>query len=181
MTPQTNLLRERNIDMRLRLVQLLNNARENDQLFLHSRRLVLALLEARNVAEAGAALHRSFSQDFGVEYTALTLFGPLPGNGRNLDSVRSSTRSSAETAVGSILRNVRTVCGTLRPTETAYLFGKEADKVASAAVIPLADQLGILAVGSSDPQHYRSSIGTLFISYIGEILERLLPDLLEKS
>ncbi|WP_226704602.1 DUF484 family protein [Microbulbifer elongatus] len=181
MTHQTNLLRERNIEMRQRLDQLLQSARENDQLFLHSRRLVLALLEARTVAEAGNALLKSFKEDFKVEVTALTLFGPLPGSGKHLGDVRSSARTSAETAIGSILRNGRIVCGTLRPAETAYLFGKAADRVASAAVVPLADQLGILAVGSSDPNHYRSSLDTLFLSYIGEILERLLPDLLARS
>lgn len=181
MTHQTNLLRERNIEMRQRLDQLLQSARENDALFLHSRRLVLALLEAHTVTEAGNALLKSFAQDFKVEVTALTLFGPLPGSANPLGSVRTSSRTSAENAVGAILRNGRTVCGTLRPAETAYLFGSEADKVASAAVVPLANQLGILAVGSSDPNHYRSSLGTLFLSYIGEVLERQLPDLLARS
>ncbi|WP_288130034.1 DUF484 family protein [Microbulbifer sp.] len=181
MTHQTNLLRERNIEMRQRLDQLLQNARHNDEMFSHSRRLVLDLLEARTVAEAGDALLKSFREDFGVEVTALTLFGPLPGSAGKLGQVRTSARANAEGSIGSILRNGRTVCGTLRPSENAYLFGKQADQVASAAVVPLADQLGILAVGSSDPNHYRSSLGTLFLSYIGEVLERLLPRLLEKS
>lgn len=181
MTHQTNLLRERNIEMRQRLDQLLQHARDNDQLFMHSRRLVLALLEARTVAEAGRALLQSFRDDFNVEVTALTLFGPLPGSGKQLGEVRSCSRASAETAIGSILRNGRTVCGALRPAETGFLFGTDAERVASAAVVPLANQLGILAVGSSDPNHYRSSLGTLFLSYIGEILERLLPDLLARS
>ncbi|WP_346838460.1 DUF484 family protein [Microbulbifer sp. SAOS-129_SWC] len=179
MTHQTNLLRERNIEMRQRLDQLLHNARDNDQLFLHSRHLVLALLEAESVAEASDALYRSFREDFGVEVTALTLFGPLPSGHRGIGDVRASSRASAESAIGGILRNGRTVCGVLRPAEKEYLFGKDADSVASAAVVPLANQLGILAVGSADPQHYRSSLGTLFLSYIGEVLERLLPRLLQ--
>ncbi|MCW8126634.1 DUF484 family protein [Microbulbifer halophilus] len=180
MTHQTNLLRERNIEMRQRLDQLLHSARDNDQLFLHSRRLILALLETENVSEAGQALYRSFREDFGVEVTALTLFGPLPDGHGPTGDVRTSSRAGAETAIGPILRNGRTVCGVLRPAEKDYLFGREAGKVASAAVVPLANQLGVLAVGSSDPQHYRSSLGTLFLSYIGEVLERMLPRLLER-
>ncbi len=179
MTHQTNLLRERNIEMRQRLDQLLHNARDNDQLFLHSRRLILALLEAQNVGEATEALYTSFASDFKVEFTSLTLFGPLPQGRSALGAVRTSSRAAAETAIGSILRNGRTVCGVLRPAEKEYLFGTDADGVASAAVVPLANQLGVLAVGSGDPQHYRSSLGTLFLSYIGEVLERLLPRLLE--
>ncbi|SEA21439.1 DUF484 family protein [Microbulbifer marinus] len=179
MTHQTNLLRERNIEMRQRLDQLLHNARDNDQLFLHSRRLILALLEAENVGEATEALYSSFADDFGVEFTSLTLFGPLPPGRGALGQVHSSSRNAAESAIGSILRNGRTVCGVLRPAEKEYLFGDDADKIGSAAVVPLANQLGVLAVGAADPQHYRSSLGTLFLSYIGEVLERLLPRLLE--
>jgi hypothetical protein len=181
MTHQTNLLRERNIEMRQRLSQLLHNARDNDQLFLHSRRLLLALLDARTLAEAGEALQHSFREDFAVEFTSLIVFAPLPQRQmNNADSaqVRASSRASAEAAIGSILRNGRTVCGVLRPTETGYLFAEQASSVASAAVVPLANQLGVLAVGSGDPDHYRSSLGTLFLSYIGEVLDRVLPPLL---
>ncbi|MCX2779095.1 DUF484 family protein [Microbulbifer thermotolerans] len=178
MTHQTNLLRERNIEMRQRLDQLLHNARENDQLFRHSRRLILALLEAENVGEATEALYTSFAEDFKVEYTRLILFGPLPQGRHVLGEVRTSSRAAAEAAIGAILRNGRTVCGVLRPAEREYLFDDDGAQVASAAVVPLANQLGVLTVGSSDPQHYRSSLGTLFLSYIGEVLERLLPRLL---
>jgi hypothetical protein len=34
---------------------------------------------------------------------------------------------------------------------------------------------GVLAIGSPDPQHYKSSLGTLFLSYISEVLARVLP------
>ncbi|WP_444883414.1 DUF484 family protein [Microbulbifer sp. PSTR4-B] len=178
MTHQTNLLRERNIEMRQRLDQLLHNARDNDQLFFNSRRLILALLEAQTIGEATTALYNSFSHDFNVEFTSLTLFGPLGVSADKLGEVRTSTLSSAETAIGAILRNGRPICGILRPGEREYLFGDQWQEIASAAVVPLGNQLGMLAVGSSDPQYYRSSLGTLFLSYIGEVLERLLPRLL---
>ena len=34
---------------------------------------------------------------------------------------------------------------------------------------------GVLAIGSPDPQHYRSSLGTLFLSHVAEVLARVLP------
>ena len=34
---------------------------------------------------------------------------------------------------------------------------------------------GVLAIGSRDPQHYKSSVGTLFLSYIAEVLGRVVP------
>jgi uncharacterized protein YigA (DUF484 family) len=33
----------------------------------------------------------------------------------------------------------------------------------------------VLAIASRDPLHYKSSVGTLFLSYIGEVLSRVLP------
>jgi uncharacterized protein YigA (DUF484 family) len=32
-----------------------------------------------------------------------------------------------------------------------------------------------LAIASRDPQHYKSSVGTLFLSYIAEVMGRVLP------
>ncbi|MFS1525042.1 DUF484 family protein [Microbulbifer sp. 2304DJ12-6] len=180
MTHQTNLLRERNIEMRQRLDQLLHNARENDQLFFNSRRLILALLEAQNVGKAVEVLYANFFTDFNVEFTTLTLFDPPPGTRSSLGQVQTSSSASAQTAIGGILRNGRPVCGVLRPVEREYLFAGQGQQVASAAVVPLGSQLGVLAAGSSDPQYYRSSLGTLFLSYIAEVLERLLPKWLER-
>ncbi|MCO1334861.1 DUF484 family protein [Microbulbifer sp. OS29] len=181
MTHQTNLLRERNIEMRQRLDQLLHNARDNDQLFFNSRRLLLALLEAENISEVTKALYSSFTAGFNVEFTSLTLFEPVSASRQSLGQVQISTFADAETAIGAILRNGRPICGALRQQEKEFLFGNEAPNVASSAVVPLANQLGVLAVGSSDPQYYRSSLGTLFLSYIGEVLERLLPKLVNSS
>lgn len=33
----------------------------------------------------------------------------------------------------------------------------------------------MLAIGSPDPQHYKSSLGTLFLGYVAEVLARVLP------
>ncbi|MNT92667.1 hypothetical protein D3C72_2339880 [compost metagenome] len=36
---------------------------------------------------------------------------------------------------------------------------------------------GVLALGSPDPQHYKSSLGTVFLGHVAEIVARLLPRL----
>jgi uncharacterized protein YigA (DUF484 family) len=38
----------------------------------------------------------------------------------------------------------------------------------------------MLSIGNRDPQYYRSSMGTLFLSYIAEVLNRLLPKYLPR-
>ena len=74
-----------------------------------------------------------------------------------------------------LLDGGKTICGVLRPHELSFLFGEDGPSVGSAAVVSLDDQLGVLAIGSRDPQHYKSSLGTLFLGYIAEVLARVLP------
>ena len=39
----------------------------------------------------------------------------------------------------------------------------------------LLSMLLVLAIASRDPAHYKSSVGTLFLTYIAEVLGRVLP------
>ena len=52
--------------------------------------------------------------------------------------------------------------------------------VQSSAVVPLVkgETLGLLAIGSYDPNYFQSSQGTLFLSYVGEVLSRVLARIL---
>ena len=39
--------------------------------------------------------------------------------------------------------------------------------------------MGVLAVGSFDPNHYRANMGTMFLTYVGDILNVVLPRYME--
>jgi len=168
---QVKLLRERNIEMRHRLSQLMDVARDNDRLFDKTRRLVLDLLDANSLEEIIGAVDESLRHEFQVPYVSLILFSESP-----LPVGRSVTTAEAQQAIGGLLGTGKTVCGVLRPHELAFLFGEEESiDIGSAAVVALNQQQGILAIGSQDPQHYKSSLGTLFLGYIAEVLTRVLP------
>ncbi|WP_313220492.1 DUF484 family protein [Stutzerimonas nitrititolerans] len=168
---QVKLLRERNIEMRHRLSQLMDVARDNDRLFDKTRRLVLDLLDAGSLEEIIGAADESLRHEFQVPFVSLILFSETP-----LSVGRSVSNAEAQQAIGGLLAGGKTICGVLRPHELAFLFGEEASKeIGSAAVVALDHQQGILAIGSRDPQHYKSSLGTLFLGYIAEVLTRVLP------
>lgn len=172
---QVALLRERNIDMRRRLAKLLDNARDNDKLFGHTRELVLRLLECRELNQVVNTLLQSFSKDFEIPYTSLLLFSE---SAELEDSrARSCNLQEAKASLGRILANNKSVCGNFPQEELDYIFPEQGSEVGSAALMPLVDGhcYGLLAVGNSDPDYYRSSMGTLFLSYIGEVLNRVLP------
>ncbi|MBB1518362.1 DUF484 family protein [Aquipseudomonas guryensis] len=170
---QVKLLRERNIEMRHRLSQLMDVARDNDRLFDKTRRLILALLDASSLEEVISASEDSLRHEFQVPFVSLILFSETP-----LGVGRAVTSAEAHQAIGSLLAGGKTTCGVLRPNELEFLFGAdEFAQVGSAAVVSLSHQglHGVLAIGSPDPQHYKSSLGTLFLGYVAEVLARVLP------
>lgn len=170
---QVKLLRERNIEMRHRLSQLMDVARDNDRLFDKTRHLVLDLLDAASLEELVSTVEDSLRHQFQVPFVSLILFSDTP-----LAVGRSVSSAEAHQAIGGLLAGGKTICGVLREHELNFLFGESAAKqVGSAAVVALSYQglHGVLAIGSADPQHYKSSLGTLFLGYIAEVLARVLP------
>ena len=170
---QVKLLRERNIEMRHRLGQLMDVARDNDRLFDKTRRLILTLMDATSLEETVIAVEDSLRQDFQVPFVSLILLGDNP-----MPVGRWVTHADAQTAIGGLLTEDKSVSGTLREHELDFLFGAEQRKqIGSTAVVALSHQglHGVLAIASRDPAHYKSSVGTLFLTYIAEVLGRVLP------
>lgn len=177
---QVSVLRERNMDMRHRLSKLLDNARENDKLFDKTKRLILALLEGRDLGDIVDALFFSFDRDFGIHYTSMLLFG----NPERLPSSQARVVSIGEARehIAPLLKNNRAMCGSLGDEELLFLFGTDSHHIGSVATVPLVhgNAFGLIAIGNRDPHYYRSSMGTLFLGYIAEVLDRLLPQYLPR-
>jgi uncharacterized protein YigA (DUF484 family) len=181
---QASVLRSRNEELRERLNHLLDVARDNDRLFDKTRNLVLRLLEANNREDLFHNLVAALKQDFGSEVVSLLLYDHELDLGNDLaGQVRCVAFADLHEALRNLLRGDRAVCGSLREAELRELFNDEADSVKSAAMVPLEWQgrQGVLAIGSSDPRHFRSSMDTLFLTHIGEVLSRRLADFLQSS
>lgn len=178
---QAQILRERNHELRERLNQLIDVARENDALFEKTRQLTLALVEARSPEQLFRSLVDSLRNDFGSDAISLIVYDRDLNLGGDLrQHVRCLAFTDLHDALQSLLRTGKAVCGVLRPMELEQLFPEQADDVKSAAMVPLDcnGPQGLLAIGSLDAQHFRSSLGTLFVSHIGEVLSRRLAELL---
>lgn len=175
---QTQRLRLRNAELTQQMQHMLEVARDNERLFEQTRRLVLDLLDADSFEALVGALDDHLRHVFHVPFTSLILLSDAP-----LAVGRSASQASIEAALGDILFRDGTLCGVLREPELAFLFGPESPSIGSAAVIAFhGDQLqGLLAVGSPDPNHYRSNFGTLFLRNIADILSRTLPALVKSA
>ncbi|MDF3030819.1 MAG: hypothetical protein K0R03_1377 [Moraxellaceae bacterium] len=173
---QVGVLRERNLELRERLQRLLDVARENDILFEKIRGLVLTLLEARNIPALATALEDDLRARFNSEFVSLLLF--------DVDGLTGTAHSvplqEAQAHVPALVKGRQAVAGQLRAEELTFLFGHEGVQVKSCAVVPLhqGNVLGLLAIGSADADHFRTSMDTLFISFVGDVLARVLTPML---
>lgn len=171
---QVSVMRDRNKDLRQRLKLLTANARDNDALFEQTRNLVLKLLDADSVESLYSIFMDSMTADFRVEYASMILYSESDGK----NDVRTETQDTIKKEIGSLYRGQKPVCGTLRKEELAFLF-PTGSGMGSAAIMPLAngEQLGLIAVGSSDANRYNSKVGTLFLSHIADVIVKLLSRL----
>ncbi len=177
---QVSVLRERNVDIRHRLKTLTTHARDNDKLFEQTRALVLKMLEADSVAGLYTAFMESMKGGFEVEFASMIMFSDEPDDAE----YRVDPLADARAQIGSLFSGRKAVCGALRKEEFDYLFAPTGGahhflQGGSAAIMPLTDGalVGLIAVGSSDAGRYTSTMGTLFLSHIAEVIMRLLPRL----
>jgi uncharacterized protein len=172
---QVGVMRDRNKEMRQRLDNIIETAHNNDLLFEKTKTLILNLLDGKTLPSLVETLYESLGQDYAIEFYSLTLMGEesqLPATKARIASV-----DKASETVGTLLKSNGPVCGVLREDETTFLFGETGRQVGSVAVVPIKckNLSGLLAVGNSDPNFYTSTMGTLFLSYIAEVLNRVLP------
>lgn len=170
---QVAVLRERSIQTRRKLSQLIDIAKDNDQLFDRTQQLVIALLKARSVEQLCCEVISQFGERFGVEKTSVLFL--LDENDPLADSLQPEhrrARAEALHAIGHLLESGSTFCGLLRSGEAECLFG-QADGTASAAIasrtLPGGATL-LLSVANSAADHYSQQTGTLFIDHIADIL-----------
>jgi uncharacterized protein YigA (DUF484 family) len=167
---QVSVLRTRNRDVRNRLNRLLETARDNDRLFQKTQKLVLAILDQQTIEGIVDAVESSLRDDYQVDVCKVLL----------LDA---TGLQAAQSSIGALLSTRQPTCGHLRPQEIAFLFADASQPVRSAAVMPIAhasnkqgnETLGMLAIGSFDPDYYRSGMGTMFLTYIADVLTRAMP------
>jgi len=173
---QMMVLRDRNADMHNRLAHLMDVARDNDRLFAKVRRLVLEVLDVQTLDELVGVVDDSLRHSFKVPFSGLIVFSD-----KQISVGRSTSLKIAQQQIGGLLVGGKAFCGVLRPKQLEFLFGDEqATQIKSAAVVALDYQgiQGVLAVGSSDQQHYSNSVDTLFLTYLADVLARVLTPML---
>ena len=146
-----------------KLGELIRFGEDNDAIGEKVHRLSLALLGARDGTAARRALEFHLREDFAVPHVALRVWGwALPGDeGAPVDA---ALRDKAETMGAP-------QCGPASDSPFLGWFGEAAGHVRSLALVPLGQTrtIGLLALGSEDPQRFYAEMGTLYLRRIGEL------------
>lgn len=180
---QVAILRERNMMMRRRMNELMQTAKYNDELFAKTRTLTLELLHVDNWHELNEVLATYVLTDFHADFVCCHLAGIAidgnaePGTSMPLDHIESHHDGLPHERY---MRGPYPVCAALRKDELGELFPRVTHEGDGSAVLaPLAVEPlgGCLAIGGRDPQDFSPDMDTLFVTYIAEVLSRVVQRL----
>ncbi len=173
---QVSILREQDSSHRERLETLLRFAEANHAIYLRTQRLVLGVLEAEDAGELFHNLERSFADDFGCAAYGLVVFDREP---RQINHYTSCvTLTTARGYVGDLIEKRHASLGALRADQQDFLFRHASGEVGSAAVLPVYDgdgPIAVLSLGAREPSYFDPESGTVFIDFVGAVLARTLP------
>lgn len=176
---QVAALRGQNRDLRQRMRQLVDTARENEDLGRRLHQLTVALIGARSARGALDALEHGLVRDFAVERLGLLFFAEAPGGeqGREFRGPGSPERAPFEP----VLAQRRPACGRLRRAQVEAAFGAE-QAIGSGVAVPLAGNGwdGVLVIGAEDPRRYFADMGTEMLSHLGDITSLVMNPFLAR-
>jgi uncharacterized protein YigA (DUF484 family) len=170
---QVAIMRERNVEMRRRMNELLEAARLNDSIFAKTRSLTLALLDAKTLHELNEVLATHVLVDFDADFVCCHVHG----FDHSLDHLQNHP---GEFPFAHLFNGSTPVCTTLREAELKQIFpASNHGDAGSAVLLPMHLSAGdaALCIGSRDPHHFSSDMDTLFVTYIADVLSKVLTHL----
>lgn len=179
---QVAILRERGIETRHKLGELIEAAKENDTLLNTTQSLVVDLINADSLNSVFTLLQNQLHKKFGVESASVTLISEGDAfKAQTIDAAFTQNTNEANQQIAGILDNSQSMCGTLREAEAEFIFNDTKYAIGSAAIATRkiqqdkgSDIIVMLAVAHHHTDHYNNDTGTLFLDYLCDILTALV-------
>ncbi|MEP7042550.1 MAG: DUF484 family protein [Dokdonella sp.] len=164
---QLEVLRDKNRDLARRLQELIEIAHENEGLIVRVHTLTLALMRAKTLPETANAVVAALTEDFNTDLVRLVLFRADPDLPAAEWLIAEPVGPAGFPAFAEFFKRAEPLCGRLQQDKLDVLFGKQAQEVHSAVLLPIG-MVGMLAVGSHDANRFHPGMGTVFLKLIGE-------------
>ena len=158
-------LREKVKALEAKLGEFVRFGEDNDAIGEKVHRLSLALLGARDFAATAHALYFHLREDFAVPHVALRLWGKSLLDGTLEGSPVEAELQDKAATMGA------PQCGPAAGNPFLPWFREAGEHIRSIALVPLGQTrtMGLLALGSEDPQRFFPEMGTLYLRRIGEL------------
>lgn len=170
---KVELLREENNRLHSQVRQMTRNARSNEELLERVQGLMLNFLACDGVEAALESLRDWLREDFRADLVAVRLMAA--GGPEHPDLIAPEHPGWGH--LRSLLDGQQPMCGRFSLEQLEFLFGEQARRVGSAALIPLCapgaasdECAGVIAIASADPSRFHAEMGTLFLAHMGAII-----------
>ncbi len=171
---QVSVLRQQNLKLERKLREFVDVARSNDDLAGNIHKLALLLLKARSRENVLEIVEGQLRTAFGADQPVLVLFDSVPDinniAGRFLRIIPRD-----DPAIGpfkTFLQTDTPRCGRVRDAQREFLFSADNIEIGSVALVPLGRkaEVGFLAVGSHDADHFHPGKSIDFLTRLGELI-----------
>ena len=178
---QVTALKTENRKLNRRLRELVDNATANQERVQHLLELALSLLECERVSDVVTRLYRALCDDFQVDVARMRLFGEAAPGQTSHGVVFVDMDDVTRDLFDPMLSAGIPVCGRLHSAQLEFLFGEQCELIGSSALLPLgrAGHLGLLAIGSRDPQRFHPAQGIEFLQKMSDLVTRAISTHLE--
>ena len=169
---QVELLRSNYNSTTDKLMELLGIAKNNEDIFILTKELILSLIDASSIEEIVALLEKSFVADFGAKNSKVLFFTE---SSKNLPKGRVKNPAEARNILGNLLKPGKIFCGEVNKKVAKFIFNQKTG-VKEMALVPLnsSSLLGLIALGSDQPGKYSDNKDTLFLDFIAEVASKLI-------
>lgn len=173
---QVEVLRGQNRALERKLVDLIEVARANDAAIERIHQLALNLMESTDLSELLTNLQDVLRARFMADEVAIVLF---QGAGEALTGTPARRVERTDPPLehfANFIKAGKPHCGRLRPPQLEFLFGDKAAAIGSCALIPLGPraELGLLAIGARSEDQFAPTLGTVYLTHIGELVATAL-------
>jgi len=173
---QVEVLRNQNRALERKLVDLIEVARANDAAIERIHQLALNLIESADLSELLTNLQDVLRSRFLADEVAIVLFDAKPEMLAGSPARAVARSDAALEQFANFLKAGRPHCGRLRPPQLGFLFGDKAAEIGSCALMPLGPraELGLLAIGARSEDQFAPTLGTVYLTHIGELVATAL-------
>ncbi len=157
-----------------KLIDFLENAKDNERIFLLTKEITLALIEANSIVDLVGVIEDRFVKDFDASVCKVLFFD---GEMKKLPRGRLVGKELAIKSMGKLIKPNQIYSGPIDVDLKAkkFLFGNK-EKIKDCVLVPLKSKSvsGILLLGSEEKGKYSPDKDTLFLEFIAEVASSLI-------